>query len=220
MSLLKHLISFIYPIKIKTIASEHSGALEVTLVNGKLVIDSENANYSFGSLQQVLKKSLLFLGKQNLEQIDNILVLGVAGGSVIQTIRHDFNLKAQITGVEIDPDIIELANTYFQLHETENFELITADAFQYIHATTLTFDLIIVDLFNDTQMPKKLFDGEFWKQTHKLLNDKGLVVFNTIYNSNEDLIRNKHLKNHLSPIYTTVSSLKTNRVNEVILLKK
>jgi spermidine synthase len=63
---------------------------------------------------------LSFIGKQKLEQLDSILVLGVAGGSVIQTLRSDFKLNAKITGVEIDADVIHLANTYFQLNKTTN----------------------------------------------------------------------------------------------------
>jgi spermidine synthase len=62
MSFIQKIVSYLYPIKVKEISSERSGSLEVTLVNGKLVIDSENANYSYGSLQQVLKKGLHYIG--------------------------------------------------------------------------------------------------------------------------------------------------------------
>lgn len=220
MKILKNIISYIYPLKIKTITSERSGVLEVTLVNGKLVIDSENANYSYGSLQQVLKKGLSFIGKQKLDELESILILGVAGGSVIQTLRNDFKLSTKITAVEIDADVIQLAKTYFQLHKTTALELITADAFEYIKSTKNKFDLIIVDIFNDTQMPKELFQNEFWRHTIKLLNYNGLCLFNSIYTSKEELNRNSQLKANLSSTFKTIESIKTNRINEVFILRK
>jgi spermidine synthase len=220
MKILKNIISYIYPLKIKTITSERSGVLEVTLVNGKLVIDSENANYSYGSLQQVLKKGLSFIGKQKLDELESILILGVAGGSVIQTLRNDFKLSTKITAVEIDADVIQLAKTYFQLHKTTALELITADAFEYIKSTKNKFDLIIVDIFNDIQMPKELFQNEFWIHTSKLLNYKGLCLFNSIYTSKEELNRNSQLKANLSSTFKTIESIKTNRINEVFILRK
>ena len=220
MNLLKQLFSFIYPINVETISSERSGSLEVTLVNGKLVIDSENANYSYGSLQQVLKKGLSFIGKQKLEQLDSILVLGVAGGSVIQTLRNDFKLNSKITGVEIDADVIHLANTYFQLNKTTNLELITADAFEYINTTKNKYDLIIIDVFNDDKMPNELFEVNLWGSIHKLLTKNGLCLFNSIYTSKKELDRNDQLKRLLTSQFSNVDSLIANRINELIILEK
>jgi spermidine synthase len=220
MYLLKQFCSFIYPIKIKTIPSKRSGTLEVTLVNGKLVIDSENANYSYGSLQQVLKKGLSFIGKEKLEQLESILILGVAGGSVIQTLRKDFKLNSKIIGVEIDADVIELANTYFQLNKTTNLELITADAFEYVNTTKNKYDLIIIDVFNDDKMPNELFEANLWGSIHKLLTKNGLCLFNSIYTSRKELDRNDQLKRLLTSRFSNVDSLKANRINELIILEK
>lgn len=220
MNLLQKLVSYIYPLKIKTIPSEHSGTLEVTLVNGKLVIDSENANYSYGSLQKVLRKGLLYIGKDKLRNLESILILGVAGGSVIQTLRNDFNLKAKITGVEIDKEVLLLANTYFQLNKTANLELVKADAFHYINTTKKNYDLIIVDIFNDTEMPQELFKEHFWKSTHNLLNKNGLCLFNTIYTSSKDIERNKSLTNDLEHLFTSINRIKTQQINELFILEK
>lgn len=220
MNLLQKIFSFIYPIKIKSIPSKHSGTLEVTLVNGKLVIDSENANYSYGSLQQVLKKGLLHIGLKQLQELQSILVLGVAGGSVIKTLRDDFKIDAKITGIEIDADVIELANTYFELHKTINLELITADAFNYIATSNSTFDLIIIDIFNDMQMPDELFKHKFWNNTLNLLNINGLCLFNSIYTSSKNIHRNDDLKTQLATQFSTLTYIKTNTINELFILKK
>jgi len=220
MNIIKKIASYIYPIKIKKIPSKRSGTLEVTLVNGKLVVDSENANYSYGSLQKVLKKGLLYIGLEKLQKLENILVLGVAGGSVIQTLRNDFKVNAKITGVEIDPEIIFLANEYFKLSNTSNLELITADAFQYIKTPHNNYDLIIIDIFNDTKMPRDLFEDTFWENINKQLTNNGLCLFNSIYTSKKELDRNQQLTNRLNNYFSSIKRIKTHQINELFILSK
>ncbi|NQY29730.1 MAG: fused MFS/spermidine synthase [Flavobacteriaceae bacterium] len=220
MNFIQKIISYLYPIKVKEISSQRSGSLEVTLVNGKLVIDSENANYSYGSLQQVLKKGLIHIGLDNLQKSENILVLGVAGGSVIKTLRNDFNIEAKITGVEIDPDIIELANTYFKLNSISNLELVIEDAFQFIKTTQETYDLIIIDIFNDSNMPNELFEDSFWITIEQLLKNKGFCLFNSIYTSKKDMNRNQQLNTLLENLFKFSKQLKTHRINELFILEK
>ena len=220
MNFIQKIISYLYPIKVKEISSQRSGSLEVTLVNGKLVIDSENANYSYGSLQQVLKKGLTHIGLDNLQKSENILVLGVAGGSVIKTLRNDFNIEAKITGVEIDPDIIELANTYFKLNSISNLELVIKDAFQFIKTTQETYDLIIIDIFNDSNMPNELFEDSFWITIEQLLKNKGFCLFNSIYTSKKDMNRNQQLNTLLENLFKFSKQLKTHRINELFILEK
>ena len=220
MNFIKKLASYIYPLKIKEIPSERSGNIEITLVNGKLVIDSKNANYSYGSLQKVLKKGLLHIGIEKLQQLENILVLGVAGGSVIQTLRNDFKVNAKITGVEIDPEIIILANEYFHLSNTVNLELVTADAFQFITRTNNNYDLIIIDIFNDAKMPHELFENTFWSNINNQLTTDGLVLFNSIFTSKKELDRNQQLTNRLNTYFTSIIRIKTHQINELFVLKK
>ena len=111
-----------------------SKTLEVTWNNGQLVLDSENTNYSFGSLQRILRKGLKYIGFERIRNFENILVLGVAGGSVIKTLANEINYKGKITGVEIDEQIIEIAKEYFKLDSIPNLELIIDDAFEFVLA--------------------------------------------------------------------------------------
>ena len=220
MSYFKKLLSYLYPVIIKSIPSNRSGTLEITMVNGKLVIDAEHANYSYGSLQKVLKKGLLNIGKPKLEQLNNILVLGVAGGSVIQTLREDFSIQAKITGIEIDEQVLSLANQYFNLNKMPNLELKVDDAFEYISETKDTYDLIIVDIFNDMTMPEHLFNEVFWVDIYKTLNENGICLFNSIVSSKENITRNQHLTSLLKTIFPKLKLIKTQQINEVFILQK
>lgn len=59
----------------------------MTYVNGKKVLDTENANYSYGSLQKILE---IGLTKVNLKNVENLLLLGMGGGSIIHSLRNTF----------------------------------------------------------------------------------------------------------------------------------
>ena len=113
--MIKRLLSFLLPVKIHQKKSVYSKNLEVTWNNGYLVLDSENTNYSYGSLQRILKKGLKYIGYDRIRNFQSILVLGVAGGSVIETLKKEIKFEGQITGVEIDPVVVELATKYFGL---------------------------------------------------------------------------------------------------------
>ncbi len=145
--------SYFIPINVYKKNSTISKSLEVTWNNGELVLDSKNTNYSYGSLQRILKKGLKYIGYERIKKFESILILGVAGGSVIKTLVDDVKFKGKITGVEIDADIIEIAKKYFKLDEIKNLELHLDDAFEFVLKTKENYDLIIIDIFQDTKMP-------------------------------------------------------------------
>ena len=72
--------------------------MEVTLYNGELVIDAENVNYSYGTLQRVLRFGLKKIGFENIKCMDAVLILGVGGGSVIKTLVDEINFGGNING--------------------------------------------------------------------------------------------------------------------------
>ena len=114
---IKKWLSWIIPITIYKSDSKISKSLEITWTNGKLVLDTQNTNYSYGSLQRILRTGLLQIGFDRIRSMNNILILGVAGGSVIKTLVNEIKFTKKITGVEIDDEIIKIANQYFQLNK-------------------------------------------------------------------------------------------------------
>lgn len=219
--MLKKIISFLYPITIFKQNSTVSNSIEITWNNGQLVMDSKNTNYSYGSLQRILRRGLLSIGYENIKTMNSILVLGVAGGSIIKTLVNEINFNGEITGVEIDSEIIFLANKFFKLNEIPNVTIIIDDAKKYVQETDKTFDLIIIDIFQDNSMPEFLFESEFVENIIFLLNPSGYLLFNTMINSNADKERNKHFVNHFNKEeFTTYSLPKVEVFNELIVVRK
>lgn len=215
------LLSYILPIKIFKTKSKLSKTIEVTWVNGELVMDSENTNYSYGSLQRILRKGLNHFGFEKIAKMNNTLILGVAGGSVIKTLVDEINFEGQITGVDIDPNIIKIANDYFKLDEIKNLNIIIDDAFEFVLKTKERYDLIIIDIFQDTTMPNFLFEKFFINRICFLLQSKGVVLFNTMCLSDADNLRNQNLIDELDDINYKIQSIPRVEIhNELIIIEK
>lgn len=218
--MIKRVLSFLLPIKIHQKKSVYSKNLEVTWNNGYLVLDSENTNYSFGSLQRVLKKGLKYIGYERIQNFQSILVLGVAGGSVIETLKKEVKFEGKITGVEIDADVIELATKYFGLGNYKNVSIINDDAFEFVLKTKEKYDLIIIDIFQDTTMPNFLFEDFFINRINFLLNVNGFILFNTMVLGYQDRRRNVDYKNKFDSNYSVRLYPKIEVHNELFTIKK
>ncbi len=218
--MLKKIISYIIPVKIHTRKSALSKAIEVTWANGELVLDSKNTNYSYGSLQRILRLGLKAIGFQKIQAMEHVLVLGVAGGSVIKTLVDEIKCKAKITGVEIDAEIIPIANHYFNLDKIEQLEIVIDDAFEFVLKTRDKYDLIIVDIFQDTFMPNFLFESFFINRICFLLKRKGFILFNTMLLNEKDNARNNNYINNFDKLHFTIKSIpRVENHNELIIIE-
>lgn len=214
------LLSYILPINIYKQNSALNKSIEITWNKGQLVLDSKNTNYSYGSLQRTLKKGLRLIGFERIKNFETVLVLGVAGGSVIKTIRNEIKCKAHITGVELDKKILEIANRYFKINEIENLEIVHDDAFEFVFKTKQTYDLIIIDVFQDTVMPNFLFEDFFIERINGLLNLNGFILFNTMVLNDKDQERNNLYRSKFNNQFSLRLYPKIEDHNELFTIKK
>ncbi|KAB1158062.1 spermidine synthase [Flavobacterium luteum] len=219
--MLKKLFSYIIPIRILKQKSSISESLEVTWANGELVLDSKNTNYSYGSLQRILRKGLKSIGFEKINTMNHILVLGVAGGSVIKTLVNEVGYKGKITGVEIDNAIISMANTYFKLDKIPNLEICIDDAFEFVLKTKNQYNLIIIDVFQDTKMPNFLFERFFTDRLDIILSNFGIILFNTmIVEENQNKRNLNYISGFNAKKYTVRTIPRVERHNELIIIEK
>jgi spermidine synthase len=175
---MKRLLSYIWPVRLKNYPSRINGRLEINLINGRKTLDSGLSNYSYGSLQRILHKGLTEIGLDN--KIKNILLLGLGGGSVIETIREEFDCKAAIEAVDIDPEIITIAKDEFQINRFNNVLIMMADAAEYVAKSKEAFDLIIVDLFIGNTVPEVFTKSEFINHLIRHLKANGRIIYNSM----------------------------------------
>lgn len=210
---MKKLISYVYPLTTK-IRTENNGVVELTMSNGRMILDSANANYSYGSLQRILKFGLK---KLDLTKVESVLLFGLGGGSVIETLRKDFKFNGKITAVELDSKIIEIALTEFGLQNDKKLEIIHANALGHAKSRDHSYDLVIVDLYIDNIVPAIFYSIEFWKDVLSLVNKNKYFIFNAcIYNeTNEKQI--SELLNYLDQLSTIQRFNKVENTNTVII---
>ncbi len=218
--MLQKLFSYFIPVNVYKKNSAVSKSLEVTWNNGQLVLDSKNTNYSYGSLQRILRKGLKYIGFERIRGFENVLVLGVAGGSVIKTLIDEIKFNGKIIGVEIDEKVIEIATHYFGLDAIPNLELVIDDAFEFVLKTKEKYDLIIIDIFQDTTMPNFLFEDFFINRINSLLNLNGFILFNTMVITKSQEERNLLYKSKFNGNYSLRMYPKVEEHNELFTIKK
>lgn len=171
---MKRTLSYLWPLT-KKVSSEFSGELEVTWLNGKKILDTKNANYSYGALHQILDVALQ---KTSADRGGHTLVLGLGGGSILQLLRKKYNFYGKITAVELDPKVIEIAKKEFNIQQYEPLKVICEDAEKFVQQNHTKYETVIVDLFIDIKVPRQFFKIEFWQHLANLLQSEATVIFN------------------------------------------
>lgn len=177
MKRIKNFVSFIYPLMVEARNGQVTNYLEVIKSNGKYVLNSLEANYSFGGVHIIFDK---LFQRINIRQYDfkNVLVLGMGAGSVIKLLQEEYDINCSITAVEKDGVIIELAKKYFSIDKYKSLTIVNADAFEYVDTTTNSYDLIISDLFVEFNVPEKFASQEYLMNLKRISNDKACVIYN------------------------------------------
>jgi predicted membrane-bound spermidine synthase len=106
----------------------------------------------------------------------SVAILGNAAGTVARQLGHYFP-RTRVDGVEIDGELTTVGRELFDLGGP-NLHTHTADARPWLHATSRTFDVIMVDAYRQPYIPFYLATREFFALVHEHLNPGGVVVIN------------------------------------------
>lgn len=161
--------------KLKTYSSKINNYLEIIEKDHKKLLNTKNTNYSYGGLQDVLERGL---SRIPMEEINSVLVLGMGGGCVVESLRNKFNYHGKIIGIELDPVVIEISKNEFGISEDLKVKIIQDKAEDYIQKTNHQFDLIIVDVFIDIKVPETIYSSTFWNNLEPRVSANGFVLFN------------------------------------------
>ncbi len=164
--------------------SSLSPGLEVVRMGGRLMLNSANTNYSFGGLHRVFRKAFKKL-EIDKKPPRTVLILGFGAGSVASILRSEMKLECRITGVEKDPEVIRLAREWFSLEDYTGLELIREDAAAYVAASEKSFDLVVVDVYRDFEVPESCESLTFVNDAVGQLNPGGMLVFNKLVYNHE-----------------------------------
>lgn len=213
---LRFLWSFIWGFSVEKVESKLNGTLEVRYDYGKYVLNSPNANYSFGLLHKVFQKTFKEINIQN-RKIENVLLLGFGVGSVVSILQEELQIYASVKAVEYDEVILQLGCKYFNTQRFQHLSILQVDAFDFVKKEKEQYDLIVVDLFNDTEVPEQFLREEFISNLSNLTSsDNGLICFNMITNSKKKKEKFELLKNHFEKNNGIIKVVSPHSINKVI----
>ncbi len=175
---LLRLLSHVVPIRLERAEGRH-GHLELTLERGRLVVNSAQANQSFGSLHRVWQQALdHFMPTDGA--VRAVLLLGLGTGSAVHILRKERGLSAPITALEDDPLMLDWGRRHFGIDDWADLRIVEGDARRSVKTLEGTFDLVLVDLFEDLSPPGWAADPDFQDALRARTSTGGTLIFNTI----------------------------------------
>lgn len=130
-----------------------------------------------------------------------VLVLGMGTGTFATQCRRYFG-QVSVEGVEIDDRITELARSHFEL--PEDVKVTTYDGRAFLNATDKTYDVIMVDAYQDITIPFQMSSLEFFTLVKGHLNEGGVMVVNMNMRGGGEGNVNQYLSDTISRVFSRV----------------
>lgn len=142
-----------------------------------------------------------FMAGVNDKRKLKILVLGNGTGTYATQCERYFD-HVDIEGVEIDQKITDLAVQYFEL--PEDVDITTYDGRAYLNAIDETYDVIMVDAYQDITIPFQMSSVEFFELVKAHLTEDGVMVVNMNMRGSEEGSINQYLADTISTVFSEV----------------
>lgn len=178
------------PKVIYEVQSPHNGSIQVLKAGDVLKLRvgkyTQSMSHTAPSAKRLVWGKVVDVLQEQLPVLDNVLVLGLGGGTMQHFISQAF-ANVHITSVELDKVMIDVAKKFFDVAEIPNHTIINEDAFRVvvdpekydIHKDE--FDVAVIDIFIEDKFPDLGTSGNFFGALKNLVRPEGLVIFNRIY---------------------------------------
>jgi hypothetical protein len=191
------LSDFLGPKLLARYQSPYSGDIRVMQTLGYRYVATGILTQSGGVVADVWKPVLKKIAQKN----KTWLILGLATGTVAEMISNKYN-PSHMTGVEIDPAMLEIGQKYFSLSKIPKLDIVQADAVSYIKTLKDRFDYILVDMYLGDKLPEFVYTSRF---LHSLKLLGRTVVFNHLFYDDSKKALAEKLISSLKIIFPTIS---------------
>ncbi len=134
----------------------------------------------------------------------DILILGMGTGTFAVQCEKYFP-GCNITGVEIDDKITDLAHEYFDL--PDDITVYTYDGRAFLQADTGKYDVILVDAYQDITIPFQMSSSEFFGLVKDHLKDNGIMVMNMNMHGNGETDITTYLSDTVASVFPNVATV-------------
>jgi len=112
-----------------------------------------------------------------VENPQRVLVVGLGGGTIPTFLRKHYP-RLVIDVVEIDPDVVYVAERFFGFRKDANMQPYVDDGRRFIERYRNRYDVIFLDAFGADNVPYDLATQEFLDAVRRALTPNGVVVGN------------------------------------------
>ncbi|MFC7227700.1 fused MFS/spermidine synthase [Salinirubellus salinus] len=122
---------------------------------------------------------LPFLVADDPDDIERVLFVGGGGFSGPKRFVHEYpNVTVDV--VEIDPEVIRVAEEYFAVEESERLNIYRADGREFLRETDTEYDLVVLDAYRKDKVPFEMTTVEFMQLASDRLDEDGILFANLI----------------------------------------
>jgi spermidine synthase len=137
-----------------------------------------SAEFSDGS-PALLYPAFAMRSFEMLENPGNGLVIGVAGGTMVEILKRAFP-NMHVDGIDIDSGIVSLGKRFFSLKEDSRTAFHIADGRKFIQAAAKKFNLVVIDAFCGISPVPGMATVEFASEVKSALDANGVCAINII----------------------------------------
>lgn len=177
--------SYLSEITLERSGSPYNEHLEVILKNGRYQLCTENAIYSYDDRYDNFRMAF---AKTHINQrnIKDGLLLGLGLGSIPYLLERTFECHFPLTAVEIDEEVIYLAEKYVLKDLKLPIQSVCTDALHFLQLDQNEYDLICMDVFKDDFIPDAFRQKEFLEDIQRHLRPDGIFLYNHLSVTDKD----------------------------------
>jgi spermidine synthase len=109
-----------------------------------------------------------------------VLLIGLGAASLTKFLYRHYPL-AKLTVVEIEPNVVAAARHFFKLPDDPlRIQIVVADGVEYVANSDKTWDLILVDGYDENARSGGLDTLPFYQAVRAHLNDRGIMAVNLL----------------------------------------
>ncbi len=159
------------------ILSKLGSTIEVRQSWGAKSLYINGCPQSQGAYRRDWKTILSKAGVDQLPKLGSALVLGLGGGDLAKILEKRWP-NWFITFVELESEVVLVAEKYFGVGNTVGRKIVVADAEKYMTKNITKYNLVIVDLYSGDDVPKFVAGDKFLRQVALALTPHGKAIFN------------------------------------------
>ncbi len=114
-----------------------------------------------------------------------LLSLGL-GGASFERYFYKKRPEINVTSIEANEDIIQLAKDYFYL--PDYIDCVHDTAEHYVSVCDIQYEIVLCDIFANEKQPDCIYDENFYANIHRCLTVDGVLAINLVPESEQDVI--------------------------------